>query len=590
MMVAEGMHRRGVAVNHVMADNKRGRRWTPQYQRQGYHENRQYPVRFSRNTRQNLSHNNGVPVSTIPPSIPRQGIHIPACEVPRLKMPPRVLETPKDPIKPTQPQFQVLYQEFENMKKRGLVLNADMDSAQLPPPQQNKVAEVTSNNIKPCSVTDNFADAMKIFMKSYYPTSLACAKPVDDWSKEAGNLLQELTDKESHSDHDTSIWNIPGEEAVESSKSATSVNSPWSNSSNKVAQKLTNNSGFDIYRHIMEINPSPYPGGSPVSTGQSSSNHSSDNDADDEGTQSSNESNCMKAIGTKKSSKKRLHSSFTCSTMDSGYLSSANESDGAKANGFQIRLPGSSVDSDDVGSECGFTSSTCASWPSSPLPYSMQGRRLSNGSFTNGSVCLTNMSPLPLNAIPPPMPPFLPGWPVPPPPPNFMPVPLPFHPVTSIAQTPLARVSRLPMPPPISGFPQLNSVPAQQYGTNLQTPPPIHSPAMDSPASGDFSANGVYHKHKAWITDEILEMIAVRDRLYKRMKKHPAPDIVEMYKKVRNMVVGMTRNAKRSYEKQFEEQQLEQQFRSNQCQVNRNLNYFSPLNGLPQHTFVPMAW
>lgn len=44
---------------------------------------------------------------------------------------------------------------------------------------------------------DNFADAMKLFMKSYLPSStFSCAKPVEDWSKEAGNLLQELTDNE----------------------------------------------------------------------------------------------------------------------------------------------------------------------------------------------------------------------------------------------------------------------------------------------------------------------------------------------------------------------------------------------------------
>jgi len=56
-------------------------------------------------------------------------------------------------------------------------------------------------------------------------------------------------------------------------------------------------------------------------------------------------------------------------------------------------------------------------------------------------------------------------------------------------------------------------------------------------------------KHKDWITDEILHVINFRDNLYKVSKKNPSPCIVELYKKVRNMVVGMTRNAKRSYDK-----------------------------------------
>lgn len=75
-----------------------------------------------------------------------------------------------------------------------------------------------------------------------------------------------------------------------------------------------------------------------------------------------------------------------------------------------------------------------------------------------------------------------------------------------------------------------------------------------SDTNSTSSGSSSYPKHKAWITNGILDMIAVRDRLYKRMKKQPEPEIVELYKKVRNMVVGMTRNAKRLHEKRLEHQ------------------------------------
>ena len=44
-------------------------------------------------------------------------------------------------------------------------------------------------------------------------------------------------------------------------------------------------------------------------------------------------------------------------------------------------------------------------------------------------------------------------------------------------------------------------------------------------------------------------MIRVRDRLYQKMKTEPTVETIQTYKKVRNMVVSMTRNAKRTYEK-----------------------------------------
>lgn len=54
--------------------------------------------------------------------------------------------------------------------------------------------------------------------------------------------------------------------------------------------------------------------------------------------------------------------------------------------------------------------------------------------------------------------------------------------------------------------------------------------------SVDNGCGGQQQRHKKWITEEILEMIAVRDKLYKRMKKYPSPDIVAMYKKVSNSI------------------------------------------------------
>jgi len=38
-------------------------------------------------------------------------------------------------------------------------------------------------------------------------------------------------------------------------------------------------------------------------------------------------------------------------------------------------------------------------------------------------------------------------------------------------------------------------------------------------------------RHKPWITDNILEMIRVRDRLYQKMKSEPTAETIQTYKK-----------------------------------------------------------
>lgn len=57
-------------------------------------------------------------------------------------------------------------------------------------------------------------------------------------------------------------------------------------------------------------------------------------------------------------------------------------------------------------------------------------------------------------------------------------------------------------------------------------------------------------KHKAWMNQDILEMIEIRDKLYRRMKKSPnSREALTLYKKARNAVVSLTRAAKRNYDK-----------------------------------------
>ena len=53
---------------------------------------------------------------------------------------------------------------------------------------------------------------------------------------------------------------------------------------------------------------------------------------------------------------------------------------------------------------------------------------------------------------------------------------------------------------------------------------------------------------KSWMTPEILEKIAERDRLFALMKESPDdPEVNEGYKKIRNIVVTLTRRAKRDF-------------------------------------------
>lgn len=131
------------------------------------------------------------------------------------------------------------------------------------------------------------------------------------------------------------------------------------------------------------------------------------------------------------------------------------------------------------------------------------------------------------HSFPPPLPPFLAGVPAFPmlPPAHFYPPHMP-----AAGMPPVHPPAFLPgIPPPHRNVAFVTPVP-QSYSQ-----PHFMRPRFD--ATLPQAMGGTYHKHKPWITDEILEMIAVRDRLYKRMKKHPSTDIVDMYKKVRTRVV-----------------------------------------------------
>ena len=60
-----------------------------------------------------------------------------------------------------------------------------------------------------------------------------------------------------------------------------------------------------------------------------------------------------------------------------------------------------------------------------------------------------------------------------------------------------------------------------------------HNISTAPSSSLKISSDNGYPRHKKWITKEILEMIAVRDKLYRSMKNQPSPELVSMYKKVR---------------------------------------------------------
>ena len=78
----------------------------------------------------------------------------------------------------------------------------------------------------------------------------------------------------------------------------------------------------------------------------------------------------------------------------------------------------------------------------------------------------------------------------------------------------------------------------------LSTDPNLSIASTSSNISAIDQGNGSFPRHKKWITEEILEMIAVRDKLYKRTKSHPSPDIVNMYKKVSILLIfiSLSRN------------------------------------------------
>ena len=76
--------------------------------------------------------------------------------------------------------------------------------------------------------------------------------------------------------------------------------------------------------------------------------------------------------------------------------------------------------------------------------------------------------------------------------------------------------------------------------SGLSNPNRIHLPQR----KGDGT------KHKPWMNQDILEMIDIRDKLYRRMKKSPqSREALALYKKARNAVVSLTRAAKRNYAK-----------------------------------------
>jgi len=50
-------------------------------------------------------------------------------------------------------------------------------------------------------------------------------------------------------------------------------------------------------------------------------------------------------------------------------------------------------------------------------------------------------------------------------------------------------------------------------------------------SSPECSSDEEKFRHKPWITETILEMIVVRDRLYQRMKSDPSADTCQTYKK-----------------------------------------------------------
>ncbi|XP_078492059.1 uncharacterized protein LOC100183225 [Ciona intestinalis] len=410
------------------------------------------------------------------------------------------------------PQFGFLYQEFERMKVRFFVvrmLKVGLMKTAQPATAVSSVPLVTKTvptfiNVVPVQPERNerdcFVAAMKLFMKSYMPTAcFDCAEPVDDWSKEAGALISEITSAATADRCTKNTWPTKSR--------SPSIDSCVDSAPNSIVE--------DIHRHLLDIKPSPYPSGVPASV------NSSDNE-DDDGRSIEKRRVFISytfmvtayktvnggSIGPRNLSSVVVnttvhqhlsntiffsplqHSSYNqdnvCKirlSMDSGYQSSSTDG-GSSVSSKYLAVHGSQVTRelyDDAASEISSSSST--SQPCSPT------RRGFCGDFE-----LNSVSPRSLQTY-----------------------------LSALQQLPFQNNNNLPAKRTVSGDSDLTTEPYQNQ------------------------------KHKEWITEEILEMIAVRDRLYKRMKKQPSPDMVEMYKKVRNMVVGLTRNAKRAHEKKIED-------------------------------------
>ncbi|CAK8693175.1 unnamed protein product [Clavelina lepadiformis] len=395
------------------------------------------------------------------------------------------------------PRFDHLYKKFEHIKEGGYVI----EPPSIPTPEQAHPDLTQKLSPLPPKVQGkSFVEAMKLFMTSYKPiTSFERVKSVNDWGREALALFEEVARVGMETERVKSYWPDP-DSRTSSDSDVSKDNNAASSERSPVRDLHDNPAQLDIQRHLLDIKPSPYPGGSPMSLTSTESAHTSDNDADDElGTSpfnspnsllSSRESSATKngTIGRRPSCKKKLREESRKRPLrDSGYHSSST--DGGSTSTVQgSQMTASGTESDDVISER-------HSRPVTPLK-----------DFYDVSRDIGAVSP----------------------------TKLPSH-LSKLLEAPWVR-SRAPEP----------------LGTSPQTSPN----SAISTTSSRSDVGEVYHKHKKWITDEILQMIAVRDRLYKRMKKHPAPDIVDMYKKVRNMVVGMTRNAKRAHERKEEQAKM----------------------------------
>uniref|UniRef100_H2Y2L6 Uncharacterized protein n=3 Tax=Ciona intestinalis TaxID=7719 RepID=H2Y2L6_CIOIN len=245
------------------------------------------------------------------------------------------------------PQFGFLYQEFERMKKIGLMKTAAQPATAVSSvplvtktiPTFNVVSAQPERNERDC-----FVAAMKLFMKSYMPTAcFDCAEPVDDWSKEAGALISEITSAATAERCTKSTWPTKSR--------SPSIDSSVDSAPNSIVE--------DIHRHLLDIKPSPYPSGVPASV------NSSDNEDDD---------------GRSITKSPLQHSSYNqdnvCKirlSMDSGYQSSSTDGGSSMSSKYPA-VHGSQVTRelyDDAASEISSSSST--SQPCSPTRRDFPG-------------------------------------------------------------------------------------------------------------------------------------------------------------------------------------------------------------------------